>query len=547
MDLPGAAPAAAPADEASRAASFEGDPRKWWALAVLLLAQVMIILDIAIVNVAIPSAQADLQIAPDDIQWVVTAYLLPFGGLLLLGGRIADYSGRKRVFCIAAVGFAISSAIGGAAESAGVLFAARACQGFFAAAMAPSLLSMITLGFPRGQDRTRAFSLFGGVSAAGGALGLVLGGLLTEYMSWRWSLLINVPISAIVVAGAIPFLRESRAAGSPRYDLVGAILGTLGLLGIIYGISNASTDGWGATSTLGPLIAGVVVVAIFLVWEAHVRHPLLPLGILLDRTRGGGFLTFAYLYGPGTAMTLLILVFLQGPLGEGALSAGLHFTPIPLAAIFGALISMRLLPRVPARVLIAAGAVIAAIGLLSLTRIDVDATFAEDMLPGFALYGLGSSVLFVAANAIALKGVPDGDTGLASAVINAMQQVGAALGVAILTTVASSRTNDYVAENGPASLPQAIVEGNETAFVLGALIMLGAGLVSALLIRGGERAVAGPAVAAQTDAIPSVREAEPAQANGRSRIPFDTLPQPLGQVARVPGRALVRIGRVLGG
>ncbi len=446
------APAAPPAGAGSGAASFEGDPRKWWALAVLLLAQVMIILDIAIVNVAVPSAQAELHIAPADVQWVVTAYLLPFGGLLLLGGRVADYAGRKRVFCFATVGFAIASAVGGAAGTEAVLFAARAFQGLFAAAMAPALLSMITLGFPSGPDRTRALSLFGGVSAAGGALGLVIGGLLTEYISWRWSLLINVPISMIVVAAAIPLLRESRAAGRPRYDVGGAMLGTLGLLGLIYGIANAAEEGWGASATVVPIAVGVAALVAFLAWESRAMNPLLPLEILLDRTRAGGLLTMAVIYGPPTGMTLLILVFLQGPLGEGALSAGLHFLPIPAFAIVGALASMRLLPVAPPRAIIAAGALLAGVGMVALSRVGLDSSFARDMLPAFALIGLGTSIMFVAGNAISLSGIPDGDTGLASAVINAMQQVGAALGVAILSTVVlerDQRLRDRTRRAGP--------------------------------------------------------------------------------------------------
>jgi EmrB/QacA subfamily drug resistance transporter len=473
-----------------RSASFQGDPRKWLALAVLLLAQMMLILDTAIVNVAVPSAQADLQIAPADVQWVVTAYLLPFGGLLLLGGRVADYLGRKRVFCVAILGFAIASGMGGAADSQEVLFAARALQGLFAAAAAPALLSMLTLGFPRGPDRTRAFSLYGGVSAAGGAFGLVIGGLLTEYLSWRWSLLINLPLSAIVVAGAIPLLRESRAAGKPRYDVAGGLLATLGLLCMIYAIANAPEEGWGAASTLTILGAGVALLVAFLVWETKAAYPLLPLGILTDRTRGGGFLALATVYAPGSGMTLLMLIFIQGPLGEGALAAGLYFAPIPAAAIFGATLSSQLLPRVSPRLILGVGTLFTAVGLLSLTRVGVDATFAADLLPGFALFGLGSSVMFVAGNAIALSGVSDEDSGLASGVVNAVQQVGAALGVAILSAIAANAAASHLAENGPASAAQALAEGNDLAFLVGTAMVVAGGIAAALMMASDDPIIA---------------------------------------------------------
>jgi EmrB/QacA subfamily drug resistance transporter len=471
-----------PATGSSAETSHANDPRKWWALSVLLLAQLMIILDIAIVNIAVPSAQADLHIAPSHVQWVVTAYLLPFGSLLLLGGRIADYTGRKRAFCIAAVGFAVASAFGGAATTEGVLFGARAFQGLFAAAMAPALLSMLTLGFPRGPDRSRALSLFGGVSAAGGALGVVIGGLLTEYLSWRWSLLINVPLSGLVVVGAIPLLRESRAGATPHYDAGGAALATAGLLAIIYGIANVGQNGWGDALTVGPLVAGLAVLAAFVAWESTTTHPLLPLAILRDRTRGGAFLTCAISYGPPTALMLLTLIFLQGPLRESPLSAGLHFLPIPIFAIAGALASRWLLTLVRPRTLLLAGFTSLAAGMLAMTRVGLDASFVRDMVPAFALLGLGASVLFVTANTLALSGIPDDDSGLASAVINTMQQVGAAVGVAILSSVASQASADYLLGHGPASAPQALVHGNNRAFVIGAALMLAVGIIAAWLV-----------------------------------------------------------------
>lgn len=476
LSLPAATPAARGHD-----GSHAEDPRKWWALGVLLLAQVMIILEIAIVNIAVPAAQADLHIAPTHVQWVVTAYLLPFGGLLLLGGRIADYTGRKRTFCIATAGFAIASAIGGGAGTEAVLFAARAFQGVFAAAMAPALLSILTIGFPQDPDRTRAFSMLGGVSAAGGAFGLVLGGLLTEYLSWRWSLLINVPISVLVIGGALPLLRESRAPTAPNLDGAGAVLATAGLVELIYGIANVAQHGWGSTFTILPATAGTLTLGAFLWWETRAADPLLPLAIMRNRRRGGAFLALAGIYGPGTGLILLMLVFLQGPLHEGALTAGLHFLPIPAASALAVAAGMRLPATVSPRRRIIGGTLLAAAGMLAATRVGPHATFVGDMVPAFALFGFGSAMLFVTGNALALSDLPDDDTALTGAVLNTVQQVGAAIGVAVLSSIATRSSTTYLHQHGPAALPQAIVHGNQRAFALGALIMLAAGLLAALL------------------------------------------------------------------
>ena len=478
--------------------SLSDDPRKWWALAVLLLAQLMIILDIAIVAVAVPSAQHDLGISPADVQWVVTSYLLPFGGLLLLGGRVADYTGRKRVFCVAAVGFAFASALGGAAGSEAVLFAARALQGLFAAGMAPALLSMLTLGFPSGTDRTRAFALYGGVGAAGATFGLVIGGALTEYLSWRWCLLVNVPISLVVLAGAVPLLRESKAVRSRRYDVPGGILGTLGLLAAVYGIATAADNGWSSTSTLLPLAGGVLVVAAFIAWEARAAHPLLPLAILRDRTRAGGFLTLSVIFGAPSAVILLVLMYLQGPRGLSPLMAGVSFAPVPVAGILAALATIKLADRVPARVLVGVPSALAALAALWFVRIDVDSSYTTDVLPGLIMLGCGTATAFVAANNLALTGVPDADSGIASAVANTLVQVASALGIAILSTIAAGAAADYVAVHGPQAADAALIHGNDEAFLVGAILTLALAVVAALLVRADAYAD-GPHASAATD------------------------------------------------
>jgi EmrB/QacA subfamily drug resistance transporter len=478
----------------------------------------MIILDMVIVNVAIESASRDLDLEPAHVQWVITAYLLPFGGLLLLGGRVADFTGRKRLFCIATIGFGLASGLGGAAGSEGTLFAARALQGFFAAGMAPALLSLLTLGFPDGVDRRRAMAYFGGIGAAGGGVGLILGGVLTEYLSWRWSFLINIPISLVVVAGAIPLLRESRAAGPRRLDVPGAILGTLGLLAVVYGIAGAAEHGWGSVEVLVPLLAGVAIVCAFVLWESQTSEPLLPLRILRSRVRAAALTTFVCIYAGPSALTLLVIIYLQGPLDMGAAQAGLSFVPTAVAAMGAALVSLRLLRVASPRLLIGAGTLCATVAMLYLTRLDADSSYATDVLPALALTGLGSGLAYVAANTIAFAGIPDRDTGVTSAVINTIQQVAAALGVALLVTIAASSAQGQLADvqrqappaaqvakkaqrpharrvaarrqqrvvarqarRADRAVEAAIVHGNDVAYSVGALLMLLLGVVATLL------------------------------------------------------------------
>jgi EmrB/QacA subfamily drug resistance transporter len=466
-------------DASARPGSFGNDARRWWALAVLLLAQVMIILDIVVVNVALPTAQRTLHIPPASIQWIVTAYLLPFGGLLLLGGRIADYTGRKRVFLISTVGFALASATGGAAQSEAMLFASRALQGLFAAAMAPALLSMLTLGFPTGRERNIAMSLYTVVGATGGAFGFILGGLLTQYLSWRWCLLINVPASLLVIAGA-RLLRESRATVTHHYDLVGGASATIGLLGIIYGISNAATHGWGSYRTYGPIIFGVVVLIGFLIWEARAANPLLPLGLVRNRARGAGFLAACGCYGPPSGALLLILVFLQGPQHKSAVAAGLEFLPGPFFGALAAALVLPLLGRVSPRLILLLASVVSTAAFAAMTRLHANSSFLSDVFPAVALLGAGPAALYLTGNTIALADVPDDDSGLVGAMINTFQQVSAALGAAILATVAASSESHYVARHGPRSIALAITHGDRVAFLIGGGLMIAIGIACTL-------------------------------------------------------------------
>ena len=336
----------------------EPDPGRWWALVVLAAAQLMIILDASIVNIALPSAQEELGISNADRQWMVTAYTLAFGALLLLGGRIADYTGRKRTFIIGLIGFAGASAIGGLAPNQELLFAARALQGAFAALMAPASLSIVTVTFTEPKERAKAFGVFGALAGGGAAIGLIVGGLLTEYASWRWCLGVNVPVALIVAAAAVPLVRESKAHGDTRYDVPGVLLATVGLFSLVYGFTEAArlknpddprstaVQGWGHPSTLTFLIVAVVLLVAFVLWERRASNPMLPLRVVLDRNRGGSFLVFLLMGAGLFAMFLFLTYYFQVNLGYTPLEAGFAFLPFSLGIIVTAGFVSQLLPRV---------------------------------------------------------------------------------------------------------------------------------------------------------------------------------------------------------
>jgi EmrB/QacA subfamily drug resistance transporter len=310
--------------------------RRWLALCVIAVAQLMIVVDSSIVTIALPSAQKALHISNDNRQWVITAYTLAFGGLLLLGGRIADYVGRKRIFVIGLIGFAAASALGGLASDAAMLFGARAIQGAFAAIMAPAALSLLTVNFTDPKERAKAFGVFGAIAGGGVAIGLIAGGVLTEYASWRWCLLVNVPIGVFTALAALRILSESRAGGRTHYDLPGAITSTLGLVALVYGTTEAASLGWGATRTLALLAAAVVLLVAFVVIEVRTEHPLLPMRVLTERNRGGSFLT-SMLIGAGLfGMFLFLSYYLQGTLHYSSLKAGFAFLPFSAGVVISA-------------------------------------------------------------------------------------------------------------------------------------------------------------------------------------------------------------------
>ncbi|MEU4401566.1 MFS transporter [Micromonospora orduensis] len=460
-------------------------PRRWIALAVIAISQLMVVLDATIVNIALPQAQADLGISDANRQWVVTAYTLAFGGLLLLGGRIADYWGRKRTFLVGMTGFALASALGGLATTGGMLFAARALQGAFGALLAPAALALLTVLFTEATERAKAFAVYGAIAGGGSAVGLLLGGVLTEYADWRWCLLVNIPVAAIAIAFALPLVPESRAHGNTRYDVPGAIVVTAGLVSLVYGFTKAAEDGWDATATLGFIAAGVLLLAAFVVIELRSNHPLLPLRIILDRNRGGAYLA-STLIGAGLFGAFLFLTFyFQVVLQYKPLEAGLASLPVTAGVLIAAGGASQLMPRVGAKPLMVGGAVLAAVAMLALTRIDVDTSFLTLLLPAQVILGMGLGFTFVPLSSLALVGVPEHDAGAASATLNATQQIGGSLGTALLNTMYTSAVAAYLVGRVPNPVNQieALVHGYRVAFAWGAALIVLAGLVTLVLVK----------------------------------------------------------------
>lgn len=449
------------------------DPRRWVALGVIAIAQLMVVLDASIVTIALPSAQRALHISDANRQWVITAYALAFGGLLLLGGRIADFIGRKRAFVIGLIGFGVASAIGGIAQNQGELFAARGLQGAFAALMAPAALSLITVTFTEPRERAKAFAVYGGISGGGAALGLILGGVLTEYASWRWTLLVNTPIAIATALAGLLLVRESRAEGEAHYDIPGVVTSTLGLVALVYGFTKANESGWSATSTVTLLIAAVVLLGLFVVIEQRTAEPLLPPRVFTERNRAGSFLVSLLIGLALFGMFVFLVYFLQGTQHYSALKSGLAFLPFSGGIVVAAGIASNLLPRIGPRPLMVGGTGAAALGMAWLTRIGVDSSFAAHVLPAEIVMSLGMGFAFVALSSTALIGVDDRDAGVASALVNTTQQVGGSLGTALLNTIAATATVHYISNHGPGSVAAGTVHGYTVAFTwsLGALIL----------------------------------------------------------------------------
>jgi EmrB/QacA subfamily drug resistance transporter len=463
-------------------------------LAVLCLTQVLIVLDSTVMNVALPSIQDDLGFGDADRQWIITGYALAFGSALLVGGRLSGIVGHRRMLVLATGGFVVASVVGGFAPGFPVLVAARAGQGLFAALLAPATLALMTTTFVGGKARAKAFGVFGGVSSSGSALGLLIGGGLADYTGWRWCLLVNVAVGAVVLVGARVLIpsQEAPSASSKapsarrRLDVPGAATSFVGLIALVYGFSRAEQSGWTSVSTLAVLGGGVVALVLFVRIESRARDPLLPLEVVLDRTRGGAYLTVA-LAGVGMFGVFLFLAYhLQQVLSLSALATGAAFLPMVVSLVAMAIVSGgTLLPRFGPRVTTVAGFALAAVGTALLTLLTVDSGYATAILPGLIVVGTGFGLLFGPAMNLATDRVAPGQAGAASAMVNASQQIGAAVGTALLNTLAVGVTSAYVADHGAADAAQALLNGNRFAFwVTAGVFALGA-CICGLLVRPG--------------------------------------------------------------
>ncbi|MFE3852558.1 MFS transporter [Streptomyces griseorubiginosus] len=456
---------------------------------VIALAQLMVVLDATIVNIALPSAQQDLGMSDGNRQWVITAYTLAFGGLLLLGGRIADLVGRKRTFVIGLVGFAAASALGGAATGPGMLFAARALQGVFAAVLAPSALSLLTTTFTDPKERGKAFGIYGALAGSGSAIGFIVGGLLTEYLNWRWCLYVNVPIAVIAVFGALVLLHDRPGHTGARLDVPGVLLGCGGLVAIVYGFSEAQPRGWSDPLVVALIAGGVVLLAAFVWWQSRAPYPLLPLHIVKDRNRAGCFLTMGLAVIGMFGLFLFMTYYLQVVLAYSPVRTGLAFLPMTAAIIIGSTqISARLMNHVAPRMLMVPGMILAASGMLILTQMTVDSSYTTEILPALLLMGLGMGLTFMPVFSTATAGVAPQDSGVTSATVNTSQQVGGSIGTALLNTIATTSSTAYITAHltNPAQkalvVKEGVVHGYTVAIWWAAGIMLLAGLIAGLMV-----------------------------------------------------------------
>jgi EmrB/QacA subfamily drug resistance transporter len=465
------------------------DPNRWRALLVIAIASLMVVLDATIVNIALPSAQKALHISAANRQWVVTAYSLAFGSLLLLGGRIADFVGRKKVFIIGLIGFAAASALGGIASTQALLFGARALQGAFGALLAPAALSLINVTFTVPKERAKAFGVYGAISGGGAAIGLILGGALTQYANWRWCLGVNVPIALIAVALAIPFIHESKAAGNRSYDIPGAITATLGLVSLVYGFSQAGTKGWANRGTWQYFILSAILLIAFFRIQTRVKNPLLPLRVLTERNRGGSYAA-TLLVGTGLfAMFLFLSIYMQGFLHYSALRSGFAFLPFSGGVILFAGVAAQLLPRVGPRPLMVVGLLAGSVGLLMLSRITPTASYTTHILPPLIVMSTGLALFFIPSASTGLHHAGEHDAGVASAMINTSQQIGGSLGAALLNTIAISSASAFAKGHsalGAKTQVFAQVHGFTTAFKFGAGFLLAAAIVVFVSIRVGK-------------------------------------------------------------
>jgi EmrB/QacA subfamily drug resistance transporter len=477
--------------------------RRWWILAVIGLAQLMIVLDVTIVNIALPDAQKALAFSNGDRQWVVTAYSLAFGSLLLLFGRVSDVIGRRSMFLIGLVGFAAASALGGAAQNFDMLVTARALQGVAGAMLAPAALSLLSTTFTEAKERATAFAVFGGIAGSGAAIGMLLGGVLTEYLNWRFTLYVNVAIAVLAIAGAATLIpRHPRDANRPKLDVIGTVLVSAGLFGIVYGFANAESHAWSAPSTWGFLLAGLVLIAAFVGWQIRATHPLLPLRVILERNRGGSYLAM-FLTGIGMFGVFLFLnYYLQEILKYSPVMTGVAFLPMVAALMITATISTtQLYPRFGAKILVFVGMLMAGGGMAWLTGISLSSSYATSILGPLLVIGVGMGAIFAPAMNAATSGVEERDAGVASAMVNTAQQIGGSIGTALLNSLAATAATNYLVgknKQNPIVVANASIHSYIVAFWWAAAIFAAGAVVCGLILKAGKPDPADP------DATPAV-------------------------------------------
>jgi len=464
------------------------DKRRWLTLVVVGLAQLMVVLDATVVNIALPSAQAELGFSDGSRQWIITAYSLAFASLLLLGGRLSDLIGRKRTFVIGLVGFAAASALGGAAPSFELLVAARALQGVFGALLAPTALAVLTTTFTIPKERARAFGVFGAIAGAGGAVGLLLGGFLTEALDWRWNLYINVFIAAVAIVGAVVFVPTiARSGPRPRLDVPGTVLVSGALFGLVFGFSNAETDGWDAPLTWGMLAGSVVLLVAFVLWQRRATHPLLPLSIVLDRNRGAAYLAVLIAGAGMFGIFLFVTYYLQLTLGYSPIQTGVSFLPMIGMLVLAAQLGTNfLVPRFGPKIMVPAGMALGVLAMLLLTRLDETSGYLPDVLIPLMIMGAAMGTIMPASMQTATLGVDRQFAGVASAMVNTSQQVGGSIGTALLNTLAATAVADYLTSHTPVTEAigvHAQLTGYSKAYLWGAGFFAVGGVMAALLFR----------------------------------------------------------------
>jgi EmrB/QacA subfamily drug resistance transporter len=461
-----------------------GEPNRWAVLALLGVAQLMVVLDGTIVNTALPSAQEALHFSTDSRQWIITAYALAFGSLLLLGGKLGDLFGRKWTFIAGLLGFSLTSALGGLADSFTVLVLARALQGAFAALLAPSALGLLTVTFAGTPDRSKAFGIFGAIAASGASVGLLLGGALTTALSWRWCLYVNPLIAMPTAICALRLLANQRNPRHARIDLPGTLLAASGLLALVYGFSNAAMHSWTAPATVIALIASPLLLTIFILVQRRVSNPLLPLHVAWDRGRGGAYLSVAIAASEMFAVLLFLTFYMQRDLGFSPLKEGLAFLPMSVTiAVTSVTVQTRVLPRTGAKPIFAIGMALGAIAMTLLTQLTVNGAYLSHLVPGLIIFGLSMGCIIGTGFATATLGVQPNEAGVAAAMVNTSQQIGGSIGTALLSTLFASAAASYTATRAhlTATSNAALVHGYTTAFAWGVGIF-SVGLVIVLIV-----------------------------------------------------------------